>query len=78
MQNLPADVQEFLDRYPDTRDDKNLTDNLEFYSNTKRCRPDNLRIEEIHERYAHLQLLSIHSLIGRKYRGLDGSGTTIN
>jgi len=51
MQNLPADVQEFLDRYPDTRDDKNLTDNLEFYSNTKRCRPDNLRIEEIHERW---------------------------
>ncbi|KIK57209.1 hypothetical protein GYMLUDRAFT_46454 [Collybiopsis luxurians FD-317 M1] len=51
MQTLPIDIQEFLDRYPESRDDKSLSDNLEFYSNRLRCRPDNLRIEEIHDQW---------------------------
>ncbi|KAF9067142.1 opioid growth factor receptor conserved region-domain-containing protein [Rhodocollybia butyracea] len=51
MQDLPIDIQEFLDQYPGANDDKNLSRNLEFYSNRLQCRPDNLRIEEIHEKW---------------------------
>ncbi|KAJ4481997.1 opioid growth factor receptor conserved region-domain-containing protein [Lentinula aciculospora] len=51
MQNLPTDIQEFLDSYPDGSDDESLSDNLEFYSNRLRCRPDNLLVEQIHERW---------------------------
>ena len=46
---IPYDVQEFLDRYPGVDDDPTLTANLDFYSNTLRCRPDNCTIEEIHK-----------------------------
>ncbi|KAF5367827.1 hypothetical protein D9757_010339 [Collybiopsis confluens] len=49
MQDLPLDIQEFLDQYPEARDDHTQSKNVEFYSNRLRCRPDNLLIEEIHK-----------------------------
>jgi len=49
--NVPRDVQEFLDEYPDAEDDETLSANLEFYSNRRRCRPDNILIDEIHEQW---------------------------
>ncbi|KAJ3830679.1 opioid growth factor receptor conserved region-domain-containing protein [Lentinula raphanica] len=51
MNNLPADIQEFLENYPDGTDDKSLTANLEFYSNRLRCRPDKLLVDQIHEQW---------------------------
>ncbi|KAF9267319.1 hypothetical protein L218DRAFT_894462 [Marasmius fiardii PR-910] len=51
MPTIPRDVQEFLDGYPDVADDRNLTANLKFYTNERRCRPDNLRIDELHEQW---------------------------
>lgn len=47
---LPRDIRDFLDGYPDSIDDRELQANTAFYSNTKRCRPDNALIGEIHER----------------------------
>ncbi|KAF9568797.1 hypothetical protein CPC08DRAFT_355306 [Agrocybe pediades] len=49
--SVPADVQEFLDEYPDVEDDPSCNANFEFYSNNLRCRPDNRKIEEIHENW---------------------------
>ncbi|KIY45642.1 hypothetical protein FISHEDRAFT_49021 [Fistulina hepatica ATCC 64428] len=49
--SIPRDVQEFLEGYPDNEDDPSLNANLKFYSNTARCRPDNLLINELHERW---------------------------
>ena len=46
---LPRDVREFLDNYPSLPDDPSLNENLKFYSNQVRCRPDNLLIDELHE-----------------------------
>lgn len=48
---IPSDVKMFLDDYPGNRDDTSLSANLEFYSNRRRCQPDNVLIREIHERY---------------------------
>lgn len=48
---IPRDVQEFLDDYPDNEDDKSLSFNVEFYSNKRRCRPDNVLLEDIHREY---------------------------
>ncbi|KAJ7795600.1 opioid growth factor receptor conserved region-domain-containing protein [Mycena olivaceomarginata] len=49
--SIPRDVQEFLDGYPRGGNDPRQSDNLGFYSNTLRCRPDNLLVEEIHEQW---------------------------
>ena len=49
MASIPADVQEFLINYPRNGDDRRLSANLGFYTNTHRCQPDNLLIEEVHE-----------------------------
>lgn len=46
---VPRDVQEFLDGYPDLLDDRSLSDNLKFYSDELRCRPDRKLISEIYE-----------------------------
>jgi hypothetical protein len=46
---VPRDVQEFLDGYPNSGNILKLSENLEFYSNTLRCRPDDLLVEEIHK-----------------------------
>ena len=46
---LPRDIREFLEGYPGLPDDPRLNANLEFYSNRRRCRPDNLLIDELHE-----------------------------
>jgi len=46
--SVPQDVQEFLDGYPDLRDDHSQSDNLKFYSNELKCRPDRKLISEIH------------------------------
>ena len=46
---VPRDVREFLDGYPYARDELDLNANFEFYSNTRRCRPDNLLIEDLLE-----------------------------
>ncbi|KAJ3747119.1 opioid growth factor receptor conserved region-domain-containing protein [Lentinula detonsa] len=51
MNNLPADIQEFLENYPYGSDDESLSDNLEFYRNRLRCRPDKLLVEQIHEQW---------------------------
>ena len=48
--SLPRDVKEFLDGYPNNHNDDTQSANLEFYSNRRRCRPDNLLIEEIHDK----------------------------
>ena len=51
MLMIPRDVQEFLDGYPGVDDDPiTCRENFEFYSNNTRCIPDNLTIQEIHER----------------------------
>ncbi|THH28264.1 hypothetical protein EUX98_g5924 [Antrodiella citrinella] len=49
--NIPRDVQEFLDDYADSPDDKSRSANLQFYSNERRCRPDNVLIEDIHKQW---------------------------
>ncbi|KAF8964353.1 opioid growth factor receptor conserved region-domain-containing protein [Flammula alnicola] len=49
--SIPRDVQEFLDEYPDVRDDPSARENLEFYSNNIRCRPDGRTISEIHKKW---------------------------
>jgi len=48
---LPRDIQEFLDGYPDLRDKRYQTKNLQFYSNELRCKPDRKLISEIHEEW---------------------------
>jgi hypothetical protein len=47
--SIPRDVREFVDAYPRIGDDLEATENLGFYSNTVRCRPDQKTIDEIHE-----------------------------
>jgi len=47
--SIPQDVQEFIDNYPAIDEDTNASENLAFYSNTLRCRPDNHLIDEIHK-----------------------------
>jgi hypothetical protein len=57
MSAIPQDVQEFLDGYPDLCDDRSQSDNLKFYSNKLKCKPDRKLIDEIHEEYAaHLRV----------------------
>ena len=47
--SLPVDVRDFLEGYPRVPDEPSLKANLEFYSNTRRCKPDNLLIDQLHE-----------------------------
>jgi len=49
--SIPHDVKEFLDDYPDNDNDISSSANLDFYSNTLRCSPDNRLVEEIHEQW---------------------------
>ncbi|OBZ68903.1 Opioid growth factor receptor-like protein 1 [Grifola frondosa] len=49
--NIPIDVREFLDGYPDNQDEGSLSNNLRFYSNRLRCRPDNLLIDDLHRQW---------------------------
>ncbi|KAJ7600846.1 opioid growth factor receptor conserved region-domain-containing protein [Mycena floridula] len=42
--SLPRDVQEFLDG-------RVKSANIEFYRNSRRCQPDNLLIDELHDRW---------------------------
>jgi hypothetical protein len=51
LQSIPRDVAEFLDGYPDVSEDTSTSVNLKFYSNELRCRPDNMLIDEIHEKW---------------------------
>ncbi|EDR13275.1 uncharacterized protein LACBIDRAFT_308954 [Laccaria bicolor S238N-H82] len=51
MESIPRDVQEFLDNYPRDGDDPTRSENLQFYSNELRCRPDRCLIEEIHDQW---------------------------
>ncbi|KAJ7784428.1 opioid growth factor receptor conserved region-domain-containing protein [Mycena metata] len=48
---IPHDVQEFLDGYPHGGNNPKATSNLGFYSNTEKCRPDEMLVEEIHEQW---------------------------
>jgi len=66
---IPRDIQEFLDGYPDLRDDRLQTTNLKFYSNQLKCRPDRKLISEIHEEYA---MRSRFSLFPRPFRRRHG------
>ncbi|KAF7314349.1 OGFr-N domain-containing protein [Mycena kentingensis (nom. inval.)] len=52
MTSIPGDVLEFLRGYPRGGNSPNSKANAEFYSNTHRCQPDNLLVEEIHTRWA--------------------------
>ncbi|KAJ7644231.1 opioid growth factor receptor conserved region-domain-containing protein [Roridomyces roridus] len=47
---VPRDVQNFLNGYPNGEDDETIDDNLKFYSNQLRCRPDNLLIDDLHRK----------------------------
>ncbi|KAI0647788.1 opioid growth factor receptor conserved region-domain-containing protein [Trametes meyenii] len=49
--SLPGDIREFLEGYPRVPDDPRLNANLEFYSNKRRCQPDNLLIDDLHEQW---------------------------
>ncbi|TFK40540.1 opioid growth factor receptor conserved region-domain-containing protein [Crucibulum laeve] len=49
--SIPRDVQLFLDRYPSSQDDADVSANLKFYANQLRCRPDDKLIEEIHDQW---------------------------
>ena len=49
VMSIPSDVRNFLDDYPYVDDDPTCSVNLQFYSNTIRCQPDNRTIDEIHE-----------------------------
>ncbi|KAI0373711.1 hypothetical protein BV20DRAFT_962288 [Pilatotrama ljubarskyi] len=49
--SLPSDIRDFLAGYPHIEDDPRLNANAEFYANKRRCRPDNLLIDELHERW---------------------------
>lgn len=51
MSQLPRDILQFLQRYPDVEDDPTDQRNLQFYKNQTRCQPDELLIDEIHERW---------------------------
>jgi hypothetical protein len=48
--SLPRDVQAFLDGYPG-QSDNGQRDNLRFYLGTLKCRPDNLLIDDLHQRW---------------------------
>ncbi|KXN88256.1 Opioid growth factor receptor [Leucoagaricus sp. SymC.cos] len=48
---VPRDVLQFLNRYPSLEDDHEASQNLKFYSNALRCRPDGLLIDEIHDQW---------------------------
>ena len=56
---VPRDVREFLDGYPEGHDDSDLSANFEFYSNKRTCRPDNLLIEDLHERWEGVLLFEV-------------------
>jgi hypothetical protein len=47
--SIPRDVREFIDAYPSIGDNLEATENVGFYSNTVRCRPDQKTVDEIHE-----------------------------
>ncbi|KAF9483379.1 hypothetical protein BDN70DRAFT_873878 [Pholiota conissans] len=49
--SIPRDVQEFLDGYPDVREDPSATANFQFYSDNLRCRPDARTISQIHTKW---------------------------
>lgn len=49
--NIPRDVLEFIQGYPHNNDDTSQSANLLFYQNKGRCRPDNLTIDELHDKY---------------------------
>ncbi|CAG8623386.1 5252_t:CDS:2, partial [Acaulospora colombiana] len=51
IMSIPRDVQEFLDQYPKNTDTPSYRKNLEFYSNQRRCQPDDLLIEELLEQW---------------------------
>jgi hypothetical protein len=51
IMSIPRDVQEFLDHYPGSTDTPSRRKNLEFYSNQRRCQPDDLLIEELLEQW---------------------------
>ena len=53
---LPADIRAFLLGYPRTLDtdpnNKRANENLEFYTLKRRCKPDNMLLSEIFEKYS--------------------------
>jgi hypothetical protein len=51
IMSIPRDVQEFLDHYPGSTDSPSRRKNLEFYSNQRRCQPDDLLVEELLEQW---------------------------
>nr|GAT60172.1 predicted protein [Mycena chlorophos] len=60
--SVPNDVLEFLRGYPRGANDTSLSANLGFYKNTERCQPDELLIDELHERW-----LGDYSKLERKH-----------
>ena len=68
---VPSDVGLFLDGYPRQGDNKTQSANLEFYTLRRRCRPDNLLIDEVHSKCVH----GVHpphrrdAEIGRRWAG---------
>lgn len=52
--SVPRDVQEFLEGYPDVGNDPKAKANLLFYTNRGHCKPDNLLIDDLHQKYASI------------------------
>ena len=48
--DIPRDVQEFIQNYPQNDDDASLSSNLQFYKNKLPCQPDNLFIDALHDK----------------------------
>jgi hypothetical protein len=46
-----SDIQQFQSDYPGQRDDPSANDNLLFYQNELRCRPDGKLVNEIHQEW---------------------------
>ena len=66
---VPRDVQEFLDGYPDLRDNRSQSNNLKFYSNELKCHPDRKLIAEIHVECAARPRISLRPFsIRRRHR----------
>lgn len=58
--DIPRDVRDFIEGYPNLKGEPGHSENLAFYSNAQPCRPDNQLIDEIHEQYVFLLCILFH------------------
>jgi hypothetical protein len=60
--SFPQDIRAFLAHYHGQEDDPGASDNLLFYRNQLRCKPDHLLISEILQRYEPTILSAQHGI----------------